>query len=251
MKNSNHRDISNYQEEYNNHSFENIMVKYRRKCVLEQIHKYNIKNILEVGCGNEPIMKYFSDYDNMYVVEPGDEFFNNAIFFKNENKNKNIECHQGLIENLIDKLNKVQFDFIIISSLLHELKNNLDILKKIRELCNSETLVHINVPNKKSLHRLLAYHSGIIPSLDERSNTQIRLQQNEFFDLNELNNFIKKAGFYAIDKGSYFVKPFTHGQMSNLLDNGIIDDAILDGFYNLTEEFPENGSEIYVNVKIA
>jgi 2-polyprenyl-3-methyl-5-hydroxy-6-metoxy-1,4-benzoquinol methylase len=185
----------------------------------------------------------------MVIVEPGDDFYNNAVNYKK--KDKNIECYHALIEDVIEDLKEISFDFIIISSLLHELKNNLEILKKITHLCHKETIVHINVPNKKSLHRILAYRSGIIPSLDERSDTQIRLQQNEFFDLRELNEFIEKAGLTSKEEGTYFVKPFTHDQMSNLLENGVIDRVILDGFYGLATDFPENGSEIYVNAQIS
>ena len=249
MTDSKNRDISNYQEEYGKHSFENIMVEYRRKCVLEQMEKYNTHTVLEIGCGHEPIMKYFDNYHRMVIVEPGDDFYNSAINYKK--KDKNIQCHHALIEDVIDDLKEVPFDFIIISSLLHELKNNLEILKKITHLCHKETIVHINVPNKKSIHRILAYRSGIIPSLDERSDTQIRLQQNEFFDLQELNEFIGEAGLTSREEGSYFVKPFTHGQMSDLLKNGVIDKIILDGFYQLANDFPENGSEIYVNAQLS
>ena len=251
MTNSDNRDITNYQEEYDKHSFENIMVEYRRKCVLEQMEKYNTQTILEIGCGHEPIIKYYSNYERMVVVEPGDDFYNSSLTYKNKNKDKNIECFHALIEDVINDLKNIRFDFIIISSLLHELKNNLEILRKITHLCHKKTIVHINVPNKKSIHRILAYRSGIIPSLDERSDTQIRLQQNEFFDLPELNEFIGEAGLTSKEEGSYFVKPFTHGQMNDLLKNGVIDKVILDGFYQLAADFPENGSEIYVNAQLS
>jgi len=251
MKKSKKRDINNYQKEYNRHSFEDVMVEYRRKCVLEQMEKYVTKNVLEIGCGYEPIMKYFSDYEQMVVVEPGDDFYKSTVLFKNEHKEKNILCYHSIIEDVIDDLIDMRFDFIIISSLLHELKNNLEVLQEISKLCHSQTIVHINVPNKTSIHRLLAYRSGIIPSLNERSETQIRLQQNEFFDLNELNEFCTKAGFNVLDEGSYFIKPFTHSQMSKILNTGLIDKTILDGFYSLIHDFPKNGSEIYVNVRIS
>lgn len=251
MTNVDSRDINNYQEEYNKHSFESIMVEYRRKCVIEQMKKYDTKKVLEIGCGYEPIMKYFSNYEQMVVVEPGDDFYNSAVLFKNEHKEKNIHCYHSFIEDVIEDLKNIHFDFIIISSLMHELKNNLEVLQEISKLCHSQTVVHINVPNKKSFHRLLAYRSGIIPSLDEKSETQIRLQQNEFFDLAELNEFSKKAGFTVLDEGSYFIKPFTHSQMSKILNYGLIDKRILDGFYDLIHEFPENGSEIYVNVRVS
>lgn len=37
--------------------------------------------------------------------------------------------------------------------------------------------------------------------------------------------------------------------MQRLLDEEIIDERVLQGFYGLTEHLPEYGSEIYVNVK--
>lgn len=49
--------------------------------------------------------------------------------------------------------------------------------------------------------------------------------------------------------GGYFVKPFTHKQMGRLLDEQIVDERVLNGFYGLTKWLPDYGSEIYVNVK--
>ena len=52
MTDSKNRDISNYQEEYGKHFFEDIMVEYRRKCVLEQMEKYLIEKAIQKHSGN-------------------------------------------------------------------------------------------------------------------------------------------------------------------------------------------------------
>ena len=53
-----------------------------------------------------------------------------------------------------------------------------------------------------------------------------------------------------IERGSYFLKFFSHSQMMDMLHKRIITEETLDGMYKLTEVFPEYGSEIYVNLKI-
>ncbi len=51
-----------------------------------------------------------------------------------------------------------------------------------------------------------------------------------------------------LDEGSYFVKPFTHNQMHKMIKKDIIDENVLDGLYKIAKYFPDNGSEIFVNL---
>lgn len=127
-----------------------------------------------------------------------------------------------------------------------------EVTEGIRDICNEEAVVHINVPNEYSLHRLLAYKAGYIKQTSEKSERNIVLQQTSVFNLQTLKDVICKsiAGAEILDQGSYFVKPFTHGQMEKMLGSGIIDERVLDGLYELIEYIPEFGSEIFVNYKI-
>lgn len=243
------RDINSYEQAYNNHQFEEVMVEYRRKLVISCLNKYKSDNILEVGCGNEPIFKYFDNFSSITVVEPGMQFFNNLVETGKEIKGKEIIPYLGLIEEITPKLAGKKFDFIIISSLLHEMKKPEIILNAIAPLCSPETVVHINVPNKYSFHRMLAIKSKIIKSVDEHSDAQKRLQQSDFFDFQSLTHLVESCSFNVIDKGSYFIKPFTHGQMSDILKNNIINKQVLDGLFELSDLFPDNGAEIYVNAR--
>ena len=60
-----------------------------------------------------------------------------------------------------------------------------------------------------------------------------------------------QAGFEPIDQGSYFVKPFTHAQMSQLQGIGLMSERMLDGLWGLEKHLPGLGSEIYVNLRLA
>lgn len=246
------RNIKQYTKNYTSkeHNFEEIMVYYRRKKVLEILNKYNPKNILEIGCGMNSIFNYYKNFEKATVVEPSDVFYNKAI---NDLKDNNVEIFNDFLENKIKTLKNNNFDFIICSSLLHEVNNPDSFLEDILKVCIKGTIIHINVPNSNSFHLLWAYESGLINKLGNLTNTAIKFQQNTTFDLNKLTQFIKNhigGGCMILDSGSYFIKPFNHSKMSLCLENKIIDEKLLDGLYKLSDYIAEFGAEIFVNVKI-
>jgi 2-polyprenyl-3-methyl-5-hydroxy-6-metoxy-1,4-benzoquinol methylase len=242
------RNITQYIKEYKSHNFEEIQVKYRRKKILERISLYSHKNILEIGCGFEPIFKYIDDFDTMTIVEPGMEFVENV---KNISKgDSRIKCIYGFFEDVVFELSLHSYDFIIVSGLLHELENIDKFLEALKIVISAKTVVHVNVPNAYSLHRILAEEMGLIKDVFQKSETQIKLQQFSTFSINSLKGLLEGKQFKIIESGSYFVKPFTHQQMYNILVSDIIDMNVLDGLYKLTKYLPEYGSEIFVDCKI-
>ncbi len=243
------RDINKYSFEYMHAPFLEQNVKYRRRMVSEQISKYPHRRILEIGCGMFPFFSYLDskEYLSYTIVEPVIEFAENAE--KTVQKNE----VSGKVTVLNDYMEKVdlaeQFDFIICSSLLHEVEDSYALLKKIRLVCSPNTVVHINVPNAYSIHRLIAKETDMTDDIHMLSDTNYKLQQRKVYDLEQLKRELSDCGFSILDSGSYFVKPFTHRQMSRILEEGIIDEKILDGLYKISKYIPEFGSEIYVNIK--
>ena len=123
-------------------------------------------------------------------------------------------------------------------------------LKDIVSTANQKTVIHINVPNAYSFHRILAVESSIIKNVKDKGDRNILLQQNRVFDLDLLIRMVEECGLKVVERGSYFIKPFTHEQMQKMLDEKIINDQILDGLYKMTEHFSDYGSEIYVNATL-
>jgi len=239
------RDLKDYSVNYLG-PFEAIQINFRRRKVLEIVEKLNPKNILEVSCGTDSIVNYinYNAFENFYIVEPIVEFLNVAITVKNHK----IHTFNDILEN-VSALKHHTFDFIIVSGLLHEVVNPLSIMHTVHNLCSEKTIVHVNVPNANSIHRLIAKQAGLINSIYDKSETQKRLQQNHTFDFDSLLKLCQEAGFSCIEKGSIFIKPFTHFQMQQLVDLNIIENKVLEGLYNLTSILPEFGSEIYLNLK--
>lgn len=243
------RDIKDYTKKYVNLVFEDYQVMYRRKQVLKILEQYSHKRVLEIGCGMEPLFKYLDckEYEQYVVVEPSEQFCKNAVQISSGNDK--VRCINEYF-NGSEELKGYKFDFIICSSLLHEVENPVQLLKNIGLVCDENTIVHINVPNAKSFHRLLAKEMKLIDDVHEMSDQNKLYQQHNVYDKDELSKVVESVGFRVIEEGSYFVKPFTHKQMFDMLENDIIDEKVLDGLYNIVKYFPEYGSEIFVNVSI-
>lgn len=155
----------------------------------------------------------------------------------------NVRIYNDFFENV--HLNE-QYDMIICSSLLHELDHPEALVAKIAECCAYETIVHFNVPNAKSMHRILAVESGYMKAIDTMSERNILLQQHSVYTKEKLEELLIQSRMAILESGTNYVKPFTHAQMMSLLETGIIEEKVLDGLYHMTKHMPELGSEIWV-----
>lgn len=242
------RDIESYQKEYDKLPFEAYQVEYRRKKVKELLLQNHHKTVLEIGCGMKPLFFDTKGVEKWVIVEPNKVFFENANNYSNED----IVCINKFFEDAVEDIKKlnIKFDYVVVSCLLHEVPEPQRLLGAIYEVCSENTVIHINVPNALSVHRLLAVEAGFIQNVYETSQTQKLMQQREqVYDLDSLKKESELAGFEVLEGGSFFVKPFTHSQMQACIDKEIFNTRVLDGFYNLIKYMPELGSEIYVQVK--
>ena len=235
------RDIVKYSEDYRTLPFESIQLTYRRKLVLARIDKYNPSSILEVGCGTNPLFVDAISRSHT-IIEPSLEFYSQA---KHLAVGMDVELINGYLE-LHDFKGK-KFDMVIAGSVLHEIENAAQFIAAIRNVCHATSVLHMNVPNAFSIHRILAKEMEIISDVFAQSNNQENMQQSStVYDMVSLIKDIVNAGFYIKDKGSIFIKPFTHKQMQELIDIGFISESMLDGFDRLVHYLPDFGSEIWV-----
>ncbi len=243
------RDLIDYQAQYANQPYEKYQVAFRKRKLIELLNKYNHKAILEVGCGLESIFLDFEDYENITVIEPAEMFYEKALDDKQKAKNKNITVIKALLEESIPHLNGQNFDFILVSSLLHEIPDQPHFFKTLANIASTNTVIHFNVPNASSFHRLLAVQMGLIQTEFQKSDSNIQFQQHTVFNLELLKETVEKNGFEVIESGAYSFKPFTHHQMQNMINANLITEQMLDGFYKMERYMPELGSEIFVNIK--
>jgi len=84
----------------------------------------------------------------------------------------------------------------------------------------------------------------LVQQFDEYIIDDITIYINKFIEL------LTSSGFQVLESGTYFIKPFSHKQMSELIESKIIDVKVLDGLYKMTGYMPDLGSEIYAEFKI-
>lgn len=240
------RDLGDYAQQFAQLPFEPIQSAYRRRMVLAEIARYRPRSLLEVGCGETPL---FTDLEGIQttVVEPTLPFIENARRLAAGRPGCRVMA--GRLEDI--ELGQEAFDMIVVGCLLHEVESPQALLAVIRHLCSPRTTVHVNVPNARSLHRLLAMAMGLIKRTDELSTTQRTMQQRATYDQDTLEAEITRAGFLVVERGSLFVKPFTHAQMQRLVDDGFMTTRMLDGLDRLTADLPGIGSEIWCNARLA
>jgi SAM-dependent methyltransferase len=243
------RDLKLYGEAYARQPYEKYQVAFRKRKIREILARYTHNSLLEVGCGLESIFEEIDSYNDITIVEPAQMFYENALANKAKHPGKNIKIIHASLEEAGEKLTGANFDFILVSSLLHEIPEQNLFLKSLYNISAPQTVVHVNVPNARSFHRLLAVEMGLIPDVFEKSESNILFQQHTVFDLPMLQDIVTRNGFLVIESGSYSFKPFTHSQMQAMIDNGTITEAMLEGFYKMEKHIPGTGSEIYVNMK--
>lgn len=90
---------------------------------------------------------------------------------------------------------------------------------------------------------------GGIEDIHQLTDRNVQLQQHKVYDLESLKRQVEGVGFEVLEKGSFFIKPFTHAQMGKMIKLGIIDDFVLEGVWGLAQELPQYGSEIFVNMR--
>ena len=235
-----------YTDEYlKNYDFERIQVRYRRRKVLEVLTDRNARSVLEVGCGLEPLFCFTGPMDSHVVVEPAPAFAENAI--KLSAGRPGVRVVFGTLEDNEAKLGDEAFDLIVASSVLHEVAEPTAFLDSLRRVSAEHTVVHLNVPNATSFHRALALRMGLLKDLGAISPLGETMQRTAVHNRITLRAIVEGAGFRVLSEGSYFIKPFTHAQMACAVESGLVDDTILDGLYELSRDFPDAGSEIFVN----
>ena len=245
------RDLNDYQDQYVDYPFEEILVKYRKKKIIEILRHYKPTKILEIGCGYDPIVMHYDNFDEFCIVEPTSRFFENATrLLETHDQKHRILIRNEFLENDTDFLKDRDFDFVILAGLLHEVESPSIMLESVRKILNKSAILHINVPNAQSLHRLVALHAGIIENISELSDFNERFQQNTVFNLKQIKLLLDQNGFEVVDNGTIFIKPFTHSQMQRLIDLKILNDVVIEGLFNATESLPDLGCEIYLNAKL-
>lgn len=245
-----------YGSDLSKEGFESYLVHFRRKHLIDIMRSYNSQSIVEIGCGTEPVFSWYSDCKKIQIIERSKEFCELASselirLRKESDKYEKIDIaiRNVSFESCFDL--GAQIDFVILSSILHEVDDAELFLKHLKTLLKGDEFVYINVPNANSLHRLLAHRAGIIKDTAEISKRGEFFETKRVFEINELAALVKLCGFDIVDSGTSVLKPFTHAQMDKIFDrNPHSNAAILEALFDSDAIVPGLGSEVWMIVKL-
>lgn len=239
---------NNYEKNYSSLPFEDVLREYRKQKTWAVFHANPHARILEIGSGPRPLFTEYDDFERMVVVEPGDDFYREAS--QHAAGDARIQVIHNLFEHVVDKLQQESFDIIVVGGFLHEIDNPGSFVKMLRQVCTPHTLVHSFVPNARSFHRLLAFEMGLIDTVYQKSENDVLFQRRTVFDLESFIQLFSTHGYRVEASGSYFIKPFTHHQMDQLITASILDSKVMNGLDKMIKYMPEYGAELFINARI-
>ncbi|OHA15157.1 MAG: hypothetical protein A3G52_03445 [Candidatus Taylorbacteria bacterium RIFCSPLOWO2_12_FULL_43_20] len=229
-----------YAREYDTRKdFDRHFTDFRFRCLKE--HFPMLKSVLEVGCANGIMTeKLIKISKALHVVEPSEHYIRETEKNLGSRANK-IVFFQSFIEDW--KTNN-KYDTVVLSSILHEAKDPVSMLKTAKNLLSKNGIIFINVPNALSLHRRIGVSMGMLKNEYEFNERDKKFLHKRNYDMVHLTRDAKNAGLKIVEKGGYFLKPFSNNQMEKF------DLRFVEALYEISKEAPADlCAEIYLFAK--
>lgn len=172
------------------------------------------------------------DFEILHVVEGSKNLLNQIPSYPNLTK------FHSLIE---DFKAPFLYDFILMDHILEHLENPVLVLKRVFTFLERGGLFAVGVPNAKSFHRLAAVKMKYLKSIYELNDRDRSLGHYRVYDFDKLEHEVVEAGFKIVSKTAVFFKPLSNTQIQDSWSAQMIE-----AFYQLGFDFPDNAAEIYI-----
>lgn len=221
-------------------SFHSKLLKY----TAEKIRKfYSSGNCLVCGPSIKgEIEKELPTYYNRIICVDKSEDILNA--FRDNIKSDKFELMENNLEAFdLENLGNIKFDTILALHILEHLENPINFLKIMKSLLTNDGKIIIVVPNSESLHRCLGVKMGIIKTIYDLGEEDLRVGHKRIYNIYSLNMVRIKSGLKIHDIGGILLKPFNNTLMETLP----ID--VLNGLNKMSDEFDYNCADILMVAK--
>jgi len=211
-------------------NFDRVLISCRYKTIREFL-KSGVG--LEMGPGDGVMTAFLiNDFEELDIVEGSKHLLNSIPAYPN------VQKYCSLFENFIPTR---QYDTIVMEHILEHIENPVEVLKKTKPWLKPNGVVVIGVPNAKSFHRLAAVKMEILKSEYALNERDKQLGHYRIYDLDSLRKDIEDAGYHIRHTGGVFFKPVSNKQIEDSWTPQMIE-----GFFQLGKDFPENAAEIFV-----
>ena len=114
------------------------------------------------------------------------------------------------------------------------------VLERAKNWISPDGVLIVLVPNALSFHRLVAVEMGLLKTVDQLNDLDLRLGHRRVYTLELLLSHLVRAGWEVQETGGVFFKALTNQQIEEWFS-----EQMMDGFYNLGQVFPEYAAEIF------
>jgi 2-polyprenyl-3-methyl-5-hydroxy-6-metoxy-1,4-benzoquinol methylase len=133
-----------------------------------------------------------------------------------------------------------RFDTVLMEHILEHVEAPVALLSRARKWLAPGGRLLIGVPNAHSIHRLVAVKMGLLKDPCELNERDHHLGHRRVYTPAALRRDVEAADIEVIETGGVFFKPLSNQQIQ---DNW--SEAMIQGFYDLGNDFPALAAELY------
>jgi 2-polyprenyl-3-methyl-5-hydroxy-6-metoxy-1,4-benzoquinol methylase len=138
------------------------------------------------------------------------------------------------------------FDAIFLINTLEHLDDPVGVLRKIRQWLSPTGRLFVLVPNAQAPSRQIAVKMGLITHNAAVTDAERRNGHRSTFAFDTLERTTREAGLGVVQRGGLIFKGLANYQFDAALAQGIIDEAYVEGCYQLGMQYPELCASIYL-----
>jgi len=208
--------------------FDRRLVGFRFRSMLPHV---SAKRVLELGSGDGVMTAMLAEHFELVTVVEGSRHLLEAVPDR-----PNLTKTHSLFE---DFRPTEAFDAIIMEHVLEHVEDPVGILRMAIDWLAPGGVIVISVPNAHSFHRLAAVKMGMLPDVHALNARDHELGHRRVYDWDSLRGDIEAAGLAVERMEGVFFKPLSNGQIDQHWS-----EEMIEGFYELGKDFPENAAEI-------
>lgn len=133
-----------------------------------------------------------------------------------------------------------RFNTIVMEHILEHVEKPVVLLQRVRQWLAPGGRILVGVPNAHSIHRLVAVKMGLLKEPCEMNARDIALGHRRVYTPETFRRDLQLAGLAVIEMGGVFLKPLSNQQIQDHWT-----EEMIQGFFELGKDFPENAAELY------
>lgn len=210
-----------------------ILLKYR---YMDLKKYYRGSTCLELGCADGEGTQYLPESFSKVVAVDGSQRLIDIA------KKRVTDPKVRFIASYFEKLDtKEKYDTVILFHILEHVDDPVEILKLAKKFLKKGSVLIVDVPNANSIHRHIGVKLGMLKSVYDLHEGDLSIGHQRVYDLKTLRQDVEKAGLKIIKEGGIYLKPFSNGQMKQ-----IVDDEMLKAFVELGKKYYRLSANIYM-----